>query len=224
MNMLSIIIPVYNEASSIQHFLRTLVRNKKTEVILVDGGSTDDTLRLATPLVDQALLSPCKGRAAQMNYGASKASGDVLLFLHADTELPENYFSLIDQVRQEGKHLWGRFDVCLSGKAFMFRVIAFMMNQRSRLTGIATGDQAIFVKHRTFTEVGGFENIPLMEDIAFSRTMKQLSRPACIRQKLQTSSRRWEKQGIWKTIFLMWRLRLTYFFNASPQELAKKYD
>ena len=223
MKKLSIIIPVLNEAENIHSVLNALQKNDFVETIVVDGGSNDNTYEVAKNLADKAFLSPQKGRAIQMNLGANNASGDVLLFLHADTRLPKNFFKQIEQVMLSDKNIWGRFDVALTGEAVIFKFIAFMMNCRSKFTGIATGDQAIFVRKKHFDSIGGFENIPLMEDVAFSKSMKKLSKPVCIKARATTSSRRWEENGIFKTIVLMWKLRLAYFLGANPETLVKKY-
>ncbi len=212
--------PTLNEAMSIVDTLHSLqyLRDKGHEVIVVDGGSTDNTCHLAIPLVDQ-FLQTSSGRAQQMNVGAHSAHHEILLFLHADTYLPQDADDLIIK----SGHAWGRFDVRLSGKSWHFRVIAFFMNWRSYLTGIATGDQAIFVLHRLYIEVKGFPEIPLMEDIALSHRLKRICRPLCIRVPVMTSSRRWEEKGIKRTILLMWGLRLAYYLGISPHHLKKIY-
>ena len=219
---LSIILPVLNEATSIRACLGSLsgLREAGNEVIVVDGGSRDETLALAAPLADR-IIEATGGRGPQMNRGAEAATGDILLFLHADTLLPLHAERLIRSALE--RHAWGRFDVRLSGQRRMFRVIEWFMNRRSRLSGIATGDQAIFIRRPAYTEINGFPEIPLMEDIAISKRLKRLSRPACIRERLVTSSRRWEDGGIWATIIKMWRLRLAYFMGVNPAELARRY-
>jgi len=219
---LSIIIPTLNEAGGIVATLQPLqpLRRHGHDVILADGGSTDATVLLAQPWVDQVTHSSC-GRALQMNAGAHVAHGQALLFLHADTQLPPEADRLLLEALQT-RH-WGRFDVRLSGARGGLRVIEWLMNRRSRLTGIATGDQAIFVRRTAFQAVGGFPVIPLMEDIALSRALKQLGRPQCLRACVITSSRRWERHGLMRTILLMWRLRLAYWLGADPARLAKHY-
>jgi len=221
---ISIILPVLNEAAGMRGCLGAIqnLRHAGHEVIVVDGGSRDETQELAAPLADQVIATR-GGRGTQMNQGAAAASCDTLLFLHADTLLPLRADELIRVALSGGQHTWGRFDVRLSGQARMFRVIESLMNRRSRLTGIATGDQAIFIRRSAFAAVGGFPEIPLMEDIAISKRLKQLSRPACIRNRVVTSSRRWEEGGIWRTIIKMWRLRLAYFLGVEPDELARRY-
>jgi rSAM/selenodomain-associated transferase 2 len=218
----SIIIPTLNEEKTIQSCLLALQPlRRECEIIIVDGDSIDNTLILAVPLADKVIAS-AKGRAKQMNNGARYASGDVLIFLHADTSLPENAFHLILQNIRNPRH-WGRFDIQLSGDHFMLKVIAQMMNWRSRLTGIATGDQVIFVTNRAFNKAGQFPEINLMEDIALCKKLKKISPPICLKAKVISSGRRWEHNGIFKTMLLMWSLRLRYFFGADPQTLAFLY-
>lgn len=159
-----------------------------------------------------------------MNRGASAASGEILWFLHADTIIPNKAHILLINGLSTGKHIWGRFDVSLSGTSLIFRIIENMMNLRSCISGIATGDQGIFVLHHQFREIGGFDEIPLMEDITLSRKLKGLGRPLCIKNRLITSSRRWEEKGIITTIMLMWKLRLAYYLGISPQTLADRYN
>ncbi len=220
---ISIIIPTLNEAEAIIASLQGLqyLRHLGHEVIVADGGSLDSTLSLAMPYIDAKVLSD-KGRAKQLNAGTRIANGDVLLFLHADTLLPENIESILLEALSLG-FSWGRFDVRLSGQQFMFRIIEKMINIRSRVSGIATGDQAIFIRKDVFAEEGGFPEIALMEDIAMSKRLKKRSRPFCSRVRVITSSRRWEDQGIWKTIFLMWCLRLAYLCGVKSDRLAQLY-
>ena len=216
---LSIVIPALNEAAVIGAALSSLasIRARGHEVIVADGGSEDGTRELAAPLADLVVTAP-RGRASQMNAGAAAANGDALLFLHADTRLPVNAdYVIADALRKSN---WGRFDVAIEGRSPLLPAIAFFMNLRSRLTGIATGDQAIFVHRASF---GGFPQIALMEDIAFSKTMKRRSSPVCLRETVATSGRRWDEQGVWRTMFLMWRLRVGYFLGAAPDELARRY-
>jgi rSAM/selenodomain-associated transferase 2 len=215
----SIIIPTLNEATVIRETLQSLapLRTRGHEVIVADGGSEDRTPEIAAPLADRVLAAP-RGRARQMNAGAAAASGDALVFLHADTRLPVDADRLIFRSLQ--KNLWGRFDVAIEGRSTLLPVIAVLMNLRSRLTGIATGDQAIFVRREAFH---GHPEIALMEDIAFSKTMKRRSPPACLRAKATTSGRRWDEQGVLRTLLLMWRLRLAYFLGAAPDDLARRY-
>ena len=222
---LSIIIPVLNEAGNIQQCLQALQawRKQGHELIVVDGHSTDNTVELAKPLCDKLLVS-MPGRALQMNTGAELARGNILLFLHADTRLPENAVTeVIKVIKQTGKQ-WGRFDIRLSSHRPLMFMVGSMMNLRSRLTGIATGDQAMFVRRDIFHRVQGFPDIALMEDISLSHKLLRLSRPACIRAKAVTSSRRWEQNGVLRTILLMWYLRLAYFLGKSPESLARIYS
>lgn len=220
---LSIIVPVLDEAAGIVAALEALraFRLGGAELIVVDGGSADATLALATPLADQAVTAP-RGRAAQMNRGAALANGAVLLFLHADTGLPADAAAAIGAAIGRG-HAWGRFDVRIEGGSPLFPVVGRLMNLRSRLTGIATGDQAIFAARGAFEATGGFPELPLMEDIAFSRRMRRIGAPACLRQKVGTSGRRWEKHGVLRTIGLMWWLRLRFFLGGDPARLAVEY-
>lgn len=219
---LSIIIPVLNEAAGIEPLLLRLapLRARGAQLVVVDGGSSDATVALAGPHADRIIAAP-RGRASQMHAGALAAAGDALLFLHADTLLPRDADELIETALRS--HAWGRFDVTLDGAHPMFRVIAAMMNCRSRLTAIATGDQALFMRRAFYLQAGGFPQLALMEDIAFCSRARRLARPACLRQRVLTSARRWEQHGIWRTILLMWRLRLAYFLGADPERLARQY-
>ncbi len=221
---LSIIIPALNEAEGITASLRALqpLRARGHEVILADGGSVDDTVNAARGLVDRVLVST-PGRAAQMNLGANAATGNVLLFLHADTRLPEVADVLIETALKGGEG-WGRFDVRLTGSSLAFRVIEFCMNLRSRVTGVATGDQAIFVSTSLFNSMGGFADLPLMEDIEFSKRMRRISAPCCLHDRAITSSRRWESGGIVRTVLKMWKLRLRYALGADAERLVRDYD
>lgn len=221
---ISIIIPALNEAAEIIRILKPLqgLREAGHEVIVVDGESSDSTMSLARPFADHVLLAQ-RGRGAQMNAGAPVARGDVLLFLHADTLLPEDAVNAIFTGLSQSCRSWGRFNVRLSGRSVFFRLIEWSMNWRSRLTGIATGDQALFVRPEVFAAVGGFPSIPLMEDIALSQRLKKHGWPVCLTSVVVTSSRYWEDRGIVRTILLMWSLRLAYFFGVSPERLAKVY-
>ena len=218
---LSIIVPVLDEAAMLGEALQALApfRERGAEVIVVDGGSRDRSLELAAADAD-CVIQAKRGRGTQMNAGARIARGDALLFLHADTHLPVDADRLV--LRALGENAWGRFDVTITGTSPLLPVIACLMNWRSRLTGIATGDQAIFVRREAFTQVGGFPEIPLMEDIAFSRALKRIGRPACP-ARVRTSGRRWERQGVVRTVVRMWGLRLAFFFGADPAVLARRY-
>ena len=211
--------PALNEAPGIRAALEALapLRVRGHQVIVADGGSDDGTAELARPLCDRLVLAP-RGRALQMNAAAHEADGDALVFLHADTRLPPDAEEKINESMKT--HLWGRFDVEIEGSHPLLKVIGWSMNLRSRLTGIATGDQAIFVRRGAFA---GFAEIPLMEDIAFSQAMKRRGAPACLRSRVRTSGRRWESRGVLRTVALMWRLRLAYALGADPARLAEKY-
>ena len=225
MSRLSIVVPVLDEAPGIVSCLAALapLRARGAEVVVVDGGSGDATRERAAALADRVLQSS-RGRALQMNEGARLARGDVLLFLHADTRLPEDADGLVDRGLRASGRAWGRFDVRIDARSFLLRAVAAFMNARSRLTGIATGDQAIFVRRDAFEHAGGFPAIALMEDVAFCRRMKRITPALCLREKAVTSARRWERQGALRTIFLMWGLRLAFFLGADPAGLAKRYD
>src|SRR5262245_10811394 len=214
MSKLSIIVPVLNEGDGIAVALDALadLRALGTELIVVDGGSRDATIQQATLRADQVVRAP-RGRALQMNAGTERASGDVLLFLHADTRLPAEADRIVLNGLDRSRRAWGRFDVKIEGRSPLLPVVAQLMGLRSRLTGIATGDQAIFVRREAFQAVGGFPAIALMEDIALCKRLKRLGRPLCPRACVTTSGRRWEKNGVLGTILLMWRLRLAYFFG-----------
>lgn len=221
---LSIIIPVLNERENIERNLPDLqwLRSLGHELILADGGSDDGSLGAAQRYADQIVSSPA-GRSLQMNAGARVASGGVLLFLHVDTELPPHCVSALCQKVVDKAPVWGRFDVSLSGNHFLFRIIEGMMNWRSRITGIATGDQGIFVNKKLFLRCGGFAEISLMEDIEICSRLKRLVKPLYLSEKVITSSRRWEENGILTTVFLMWKLRLAYWKGVDPDILASQY-
>ena len=222
---ISIIIPCLNEADGIAETLRALapLRARGAEVIVVDGGSRDGTAERAAPLADAVVPAP-RGRASQMNAGAKRARGEILVFLHADTWLPEAADALIIEGLQRSRRGWGRFDVAIAGRHPLLRIVERLMNLRSRLTGIATGDQAIFVTRSLFTAAGGYPEIALMEDVALSKRLKRFGPPLCLRHRLTTSGRRWERRGVLRTILLMWRLRLAYWLGADPGKLAMRYD
>ena len=221
---ISIIVPALNEADGITTVLARLapLRNRGHEVIVVDGGSSDNTLELARA-ADRVVSAP-RGRASQMNAGAALAQGEVLLFLHADTRLPDDADARILEGLAASGRAWGRFDVRIEGASVCLPVIAFFMNLRSRATGIATGDQAIFVRRDAFERAGRFPPLELMEDIALSRSLKRVSRPLCLADKAVTSGRRWERRGVLRTVLLMGWLRLAFFFGAAPAKLARLYD
>ncbi len=220
---LAMVVPVLQESAGIVAFLHALqpLRAQGHQVIVVDGGSTDNTAELATPLCDQ-LVQAQPGRASQMNAGAARCDADVLVFLHADTQLPTTAVVDIQQSIQAGA-LWGRFDVNIIGHSLWLPVVALFMNGRSRLSGIATGDQAMFVRRDTFESLGGFAVLPLMEDIELSQRLRRLARPACLTSRVQTSGRRWDARGPWRTILLMWRLRWRYWRGESAASIARAY-
>jgi rSAM/selenodomain-associated transferase 2 len=222
---ISVIVPVLNEAQGISESLAALapLRARGHEVIVVDGGSSDATAALAHGAADRVVSAP-RGRASQMNAGAALACGEVLVFLHADTRLPEGAGARILQGLAASGRAWGRFDVRIEGASVFLPVIAFFMNLRSRVTGIATGDQAIFVRRDAFERAGRFPSLELMEDIALSRSLKGVSRPLCLADKAVTSGRRWERHGVLRTVFLMGWLRLAFFLGAAPARLARFYD
>ena len=222
---ISIIVPARNEARRIVGTLAPLVavRAKGHEVIVVDGGSSDATLALASPFADRAFVAP-PGRATQMNAGAAVARGDMLLFLHADSQLPEDGVAAIADGIACTARRWGRFDVTIAGATRILPVVGASMNLRSRLTGIATGDQAIFVERALFHAVGGYPNQPLMEDIELSRRLlRAAGAPLCLSQRILTSGRRWDGDGPFRTIFAMWRLRFAYWRGVSAEQLARRY-
>ncbi len=220
---LSVIIPTLNEGEVIAGLLNTLqpLRAAGCELILVDGGSTDSTCEQAASLVD-CLVFSSPGRARQMNLGAVEARGEWLWFLHADSGLlakPGDYLAAILASRSG----WGRCDIQLDDPGAIYRVIGRMMNWRSRLTGIATGDQGLFIRRELFGEVGRYADIPLMEDVELCRRLRRVQQPTAVSHRLQTSARRWQRHGVWRTLFLMWRLRLAYFLGVDPQRLATVY-
>lgn len=221
---LSLIIPVFNESDCIQQCLNELqeLRQQGHEVIVVDGGSRDNTVSLATALSDTVIHAK-KSRAIQMNAGAQIATGDYFLFLHADTKLPDNVSRLFLKIKKHDDK-WGRFDIKLSGNHFLFRIIEKCMNIRSRLTSIATGDQVIFVHKELFNQIEGFPQQTLMEDIAISKLLSERFKPVCLKENVVSSSRRWEQNGIVKTIIRMWFLRLLYYFDYDTNKLAKMYS
>jgi rSAM/selenodomain-associated transferase 2 len=236
---LAIIVPVLNEAPTLAARLADLQRftARGVQLVVVDGGSDDATLTIARQFTaassahsndndnnkqaDLILQAP-RGRAAQMNAGAAACSATVLLFLHADTVLP-NDANLLVLAACNGRHGWGRFDVSIDSRRPLLRLVGALMNWRSRWTGIATGDQAIFMRRSLFEQLGGFPAQALMEDIAMTRALKRCGPPACLSARVSTSARRWEQHGAWATIWLMWRLRAAYFLGADPAKLALQY-
>lgn len=220
---LSIVVPILDEERNLAACLGALqpLRQRGARVVVVDGGSADNSLAIARDLADIACVGP-QGRARQMNAGAAACRADLLLFLHADTRLPHDADVLLRRALQ-GSRDWGRFDVAIDSPRPLMRVVEALMNLRSRWTGVATGDQAIFVRKDLFDRIGGFPDQPLMEDIALSTWLKRHGPPACLRERVTTSARRWERHGPWRTILLMWRLRAAYFLGADPAKLALRY-
>ncbi|RTL26491.1 MAG: glycosyltransferase [Rhodocyclaceae bacterium] len=219
---LAIVVPMLDEAATLPALLVHLAgwRARGCEVVLVDGGSRDDSVEMARAAGFRVLIAE-RGRARQMNAGAQACGRALLLFLHADTRLPEAADAMVCAAL--AVQAWGRFDVHIDGRPRMLRVVAALMNLRSRLSGIATGDQAIFVRRDVFEAVGGFPDQPLMEDIELSCRLLRVSRPACLRARVRTSGRRWEQRGVWRTIALMWRLRWAYWRGVPAERLAEAY-
>lgn len=223
--LLSVVMPVLDEAAVVASSLAGLqaLRAAGGEVIVVDGGSRDATPAIAAPLADRVLEAP-RGRATQMNAGAQAARGAIIVFLHADTAVPPGALESLPARLEASGLSWGRFDVSIAGADPMLALVALLMNARSRLTGIATGDHAMFARRDAFERAGGFPEIALMEDVALSKALKRESPPLCLRERVVTSGRRWEKHGTLRTILLMWRLRLAYALGADPRRLARRYD
>jgi rSAM/selenodomain-associated transferase 2 len=219
---ISIVMPVLNEATNIAATVGALPRSQPHELVIVDGGSSDRTVEICKQLGATVLVAS-RGRARQMNLGARRAAGDVLLFLHADTRLPDSAFQDIHRALSDPQCVGGRFDVQLDGAHWMLGVIGAMISLRSRLSRVATGDQAIFVRREIFAEIGGYPDIPLMEDVAFSQALKRKGRVACLRSRVITSARRWEQDGLWRTIFKMWALKSLYLAGISPLRLRRYY-
>lgn len=216
--------PVLNESEGLARALQALapLTARGAQLVVADGGSSDDTALLCQAAGAMVLNTP-RGRATQMNAGAQQASAGVLLFLHADTLLPGHAEEMIVAALANGDRVWGRFDVRIAGQSKLLPMVAALMNLRSRLSGIATGDQAIFMTRAAFDAVGGFPSQPLMEDIEISKRLRKLSRPACLRATVLTSGRRWETRGVWRTVLLMWRLRFAYWRGVAPERLAELY-
>jgi rSAM/selenodomain-associated transferase 2 len=220
---ISVIIPALNEESIIASTLEAVRPLAPDEVLVVDGGSTDQTREIVAR-TDATLTSSARGRAEQMNHGARLARGDVFLFLHADTRLPRSALRDIRSALVDPRWAGGRFDVRLDGDHRIYGLIGALINLRSRLTKVATGDQAIFVRREVYEEIGGFPNLPLIEDIAFSRSLKKKGKVACLKSQVATSARRWEREGIWQTVLRMWALRILYLAGVSPYRLKRFYS
>lgn len=219
---ISVIIPVLDEEKTIAATLGALSAHQPHEIIVVDGGSRDRSREISQQLGAQIFTSE-PGRGRQMNFGARCATGDVLLFLHADTRLPDSAFKDIVDALSDARCLGGRFDVELEGSHWLLKFIGALINYRSRATKVGTGDQAIFVRRAVFAQLGGYPDIPLMEDIALCRALKRLGRVACLRSRVVTSARRWERDGVWRTILRMWTLKLLYLAGVSPARLKQFY-
>jgi rSAM/selenodomain-associated transferase 2 len=220
--ILSVVIPMLNEETQLPDLVHNLRSNlpRETEIVVVDGGSTDASVEVCRN-AGLKVVTSAAGRALQMNRGAQDVRGDVILFLHADTRLPPQAFDLIQTAME--KCVWGRFDIKIEGAPQFLKVVAWLINLRSRITGIATGDQAIFVKSNVFKEMGGFPRQPLMEDVDLSAQLKKRSRPACLRTVVRTSGRRWEKHGVFRTIVLMWWLRWQHWIGVPLERIARSY-
>jgi rSAM/selenodomain-associated transferase 2 len=219
---ISVIVPVLNEEKTIATTLEALVTLAPYEIIIVDGGSADRTRELAGQF-QVKVISSDRGRGRQMNRGASEASGDVLLFLHADTRLPASALNDIKAALGEPRYLGGRFDVELAGAHWLLPLVGRLISYRSRISKVATGDQALFVRRQVFERIRGFPDMPLLEDVAFCRTLKRLGEVACLRSRVVTSARRWEVDGVWRTIFRMWIIKLLYLVGVSPARLKQFY-
>lgn len=218
----SVVIPTLNEAANIAQTLSLVRQTGECELIVVDGGSSDGAFEIAQQYADLVIAAP-RGRAKQMNAGAQAATGDILLFLHADTILPSEFSKLLHHALEDLTIIGGRFDVRLDAVGWQFRMIETMMNIRSRLSRISTGDQAMFVRREIFLALGGFPELELMEDIEFSRRLKRMGKIACLRERVQTSARRWQRDGVCRTIMLMWMLRCAYFLGVPPRQLKAFY-
>ncbi|HXK26913.1 MAG TPA: TIGR04283 family arsenosugar biosynthesis glycosyltransferase [Candidatus Binatia bacterium] len=219
---ISVILPVLNEEKTIGQTLASVMALHPHEIFVVDGGSTDCTRRISVEAGAKVLMTG-PGRARQMNRGALDATGDILLFLHADTRLPASAFRDIESALSDARCLGGRFDVELDSDRWLLKAVGFMISLRSRLSKVGTGDQAIFVRREILAELGGFPDMPLMEDIAFCRMLRRAGKVACLRSKVVTSARRWEADGVWRTIFKMWMLKLLYLAGVPPARLKRFY-
>ena len=230
----SIIIPIRNEADNLPHLFANInsLNPMPQQVILVDGGSKDNSINITQRYIEELMLDnksainwqmveSIAGRAAQMNAGAALATSDVLLFLHADTQLPIDAISEVAAAMQKSE--WGRFDVQLDSRQPMLWMVSIMINWRSRLSDIATGDQAIFIKRALFKQVGGYPNQALMEDIELCKRLKGITKPVCLKSKVMTSARRWQQHGTWRTIILMWQLRFDYWRGVSADDIRQRY-
>ncbi len=238
MTTVSIIIPILNEADNLIFLFENIISLNPApqQIIIVDGGSTDHSIEVVKALIIDFLsnkksdikwqiIESTAGRAVQMNAGAAQATSDVLLFLHADTQLPMTAINDISLAmkKTDNNYKWGRFDVRLDSRNLMLWLVAVMMNGRSRLTGIATGDQAIFIKNDLFKQIGGYPKQPLMEDVELCKSLQGIAKPACLSSKVITSARRWQQYGTWQTILLMWQLRFDYWRGESAESIKQRY-
>ena len=239
MATVSIIIPVLNEAGNLAHLFTNInkLNPKPQQVILVDGGSTDDSIDIIRIFInelmpdnnrkiDWQMTESKSGRALQMNTGAALATAEILLFLHADTQLPIDAIESISEATKRAE--WGRFDVQIDSRQLMLKLVSQMINWRSKLSGIATGDQAIFISQSLFEQIGGYPNQALMEDVELcnqlkSTQLKDIAKPACLKNKVITSARRWQQHGTWRTILLMWHLRFDYWRGVSADNIKQRY-
>lgn len=220
---ITVIIPTLNEESAIAQTVRHTASLGFDHILVVDGGSCDQTRALADGLGLARVLTAQPGRARQLNTAAKISRGDILLFLHADTLLPDTAKQNIESALADPVIVGGRFDVRFDSPSTWGRVISRFMNLRSRLTRISTGDQAMFVRRNIFEQLGGFSEIPIMEDIEFSTRLKRTGPTRALRETVTTSFRRWEQQGALRTILLMWTLRFLYWMGVSPEHLAHLY-
>lgn len=219
---IGVVIPVWNESALLPMRLDAVRHLGADAIVFVDGGS-DDGSRQLLEASGLNWMQARRGRASQMNAGASGTDSDIILFLHADTDISSSHLEKIRDVMADPEYVGGRFDLRLEGHHPFLALIATLTNLRSRLTRISTGDQAIFVRRSIFESMGGFADIPLMEDVEFSRRLKRLGRIACLHDRITTSGRRWERHGILRTVMLMWRLRLYFWLGADPTCLTRLY-
>jgi rSAM/selenodomain-associated transferase 2 len=220
---LSVIVPMLNEAAAIADALRAIrLGAPDAEVIVVDGGSTDASVATARPLCDQLIVAS-RGRALQMNVGAHASNGSVLAFVHADTIVPPTFAVDIADALSDRDVVGGRFDVQLDADALPYRIIGAMISLRSRISRTGTGDQAIFVRRNVFDGIGGFADIELCEDLEFTRRMKRVGPVACLYSRVTTSARRWSRDGIVRTVLLMWLIRVLYLLGVPPNRIKRMY-